>query len=237
VDVHAGVIVDVEATSAHRTEETEATKTMIDRVEKRFGIKPAHLIGDTAYGTGAMLGWLVNERQIDPHIPVWSRADSEAGIVPSTDFNWNEQADEYRCPQGHPLRRQWRPFSKPRTHVTKADTIIYRSRQSDCAICSLKAFCTPNMAFREITRHVNEKAREHAHALAQTSAYRQSRKDRKKVEVPFAHMKRILQVNRLRLRGRTGARDEFLLTAIAQNLRRMALTLPLSSMATVASSA
>ena len=237
VDVHAGVIVDVEATSAHRTEETEATKAMIDRVEERFGIKPAHLIGDTAYGTGAMLGWLVNERQIDPHIPVWSRVDSEPSIIPSTAFTWDEQADEYRCPQGHPLRREWRPFSKPRTHITKADTIIYRSRQSDCATCPLRASCTPNTAFRKITRHVNEKAREHARALAETPAYRQSRKDRKKVEVLFAHMKRILRVNRLRLRGRTGARDEFLLTAIAQNLRRMALTLPVSSVATVAGAA
>jgi len=73
-----------------------------------------------------------------------------------------------------------------------------------------------------------------ARALAKTPAYRQSRRDRKKVEVLFAHMKRILRVNRLRLRGRTGARDEFLLTAIAQNLRRLALTIPTSLMATVA---
>jgi hypothetical protein len=233
VDVHAGVIVDVEATAAHRTEETEATKAMVDRVAERFGIKPAHLIGDTAYGTGAMLGWLVEERQIDPHIPVWSRADMRPGIIPSSDFVWDEQADEYRCPQGHPLRNEWRPFSKPRTHVTKADTIIYRSRESDCADCPLKSCCTPKMAFRKITRHVNEKAREYARALAETPAYRQSRKDRKKVEMLFAHMKRILRVSRLRLRGRSGARDEFLLTAIAQNLRRLALKFPPSSLTPV----
>jgi len=225
VDVRAGVIVDVEATSAHRPEETEATKTMLDRVQERFGIKPAHLIGDTAYGTGEMLGWLVNDKQIDPYIPVWSRADAEEGIIPSTEFKWNEKADEYRCPRGHALRRGWRPFKNPRTHITKKHTIIYRSRQSDCAACPLKSQCTPTMPFRKITRHVHENARDYARALAKTAAYRRSRRNRKKVEMLFAHMKRILKLDRLRLRGRTGARDEFLLTAIAQNLRRLALRL------------
>jgi hypothetical protein len=62
--------------------------------------------------------------------------------------------------------------------------------------------------------------------MAKTSRYHQSRSDRKKVEVLFAHMKRILRVDRLRLRGRSGARNECLLRAIAQNLRRLALMRP-----------
>jgi transposase len=231
VDVHAGVIVDVEATAAHRIEETEATKVMIDRVEERFGIKPSHLIGDTAYGSAPMLGWL-QEKQIEPHIPVWDKSERDDGTFSTSDFVWDEQADEYRCPQGHPLRREWRSFSNPRTHITKADTIIYRPRQAACSACPLKSRCCPNMPFRKIARSVHEAARDVARALTKTPAYRQSRRDRKKVEVLFAHMKRILRVNRLRLRGRTGARDEFLLTAIAQNLRRLALTIPTSSMAT-----
>ena len=237
VDVHAGVIVDVEATAAHRIEETEATKAMIDRVEERFGIKPSHLIGDTAYGTGAMLGWLVNDKQIEPHIPVWDKSERADGTFSSSNFTWDEAADEYRCPQGHPLRREWRQFSNPRTHITKADTIIYRPRQSACSACPLKSRCCPNGPFRKIACSVHEAARDVARALAGTSRYQQSRKDRKKVEVLFAHMKRILRVNRLRLRGRTGARDEFLLTAIAQNLRRMALFVPLRSVAEVAAPA
>jgi hypothetical protein len=235
--VHAGVIVDVEATAAHRTEETEATKTMIDRVEERLGIKPARLIGDTAYGTGAMLGWLVNDKQIEPHIPVWDKSEREDGTFSSSDFIWDEQADEYRCPQGRPLRNQWRAFTNPRTHVTQANTILYTSRQSDCAACPMKSRCCPNTPIRKIARSVHESARDVARKLAKTPEYLQSRKDRKKVEVLFAHMKRILRVNRLRLRGRTGARDEFLLTAIAQNLRRLALWRPPSFVAAVESPA
>jgi Transposase DDE domain len=61
-----------------------------------------------------------------------------------------------------------------------------------------------------------------ARDIAKTNAYRQSRKDRKKVEMLFAHLKRILKLDRLRLRGPSGAHDEFLLAATAQNLRRMA---------------
>ena len=237
VDVHAGVIVDVEATAAHRIEETEATKAMIERVEDRLGIKPSRLIADTAYGTAPMLDWLVNDKQIEPHIPVWDKTEREDGTFSRNDFTWDERADEYRCPGNKPLRREWRAFSKPRTHITKAETIIYRARESDCANCPLKSRCCPNVRFRKIARSLYEAARDLTRALGKTAEYRQSRKDRKKVEVLFAHMKRILRVNRLRLRGRTGARDEFLLTAIAQNLRRLALRFTLNALNPVSSPA
>ena len=222
VDVRAGVIVDVEATSAHRIQEVNATRIMIDRVEERFGIKPGYLIGDTAYGNAATLGWLVNDKQIDPYIPVWTRADHQGGIIPSSDFTWNEHKDEYRCPQGQRLRREWRSFKNPRTHITKAATIIYRASQRDCASCPLKPRCCPHTPMRKIARSIHEQARDVAREMATRRGYRQSRRDRKKVEMLFAHFKRILKMDRLRLRGITGARDEFLLAAIAQNLRRMA---------------
>ena len=222
IDVHAGVIVDVEATAAHRTEETDAAKTMIDRVEERFDLKPRRLIGDTAYGSAPVLGWLVEEKQIEPHIPVWGKTQRADDSLSSSAFQWDEQRDEYRCPQGYALRREWRAFSNPRTHITKADTIVYRSRAADCAICPLKSRCCPNTQFRKIARSVHEAARSVARAVAKTRRYRQSRRDRKKVEMLFAHLKRILKLDRLRLRGPNGARDEFLLAATAQNLRRMA---------------
>ena len=108
------------------------------------------------------------------------------------------------------------------THITKADTIIYRSRQADCATCPLKARCCPNTPVRKIARSIHEAARNVARDIAKTSAFQQSRKDRKKVEMLFAHLKRILRLDRLRLRGPSGAHDEFLLAATVQNLRRMA---------------
>jgi transposase len=222
VDVRAGVIVDVEATSAHRIKEVAATRTMIDRVERRFSIKPARLIGDMAYGAAEIVGWMVNEKAIEPHVPVWGHACRADDLLPNSDFKWDEEKDEYRCPQGRALRRNWRPFKSPRTYVTKAETVIYRSSQYDCATCPLKVQCCPQTLIRKMTRSVYEPARDVARAVAKTRLYKQSRKDRKKVEMLFAHLKRIMKLDRLRLRGLRGAHDEFLLAATAQNLRRMA---------------
>src|SRR5437762_4545378 len=222
IDIAAGIVVDVEATPAHKIDEINATKTMIERVEDRFDLKPDRLIGDTTYGTAEILGWTVDEKQIEPHVSVCDKTQRNDETLSSSDFQWDEQADEYHCPQGHPLRRQWRPFKNLRTHITKADTIIYRSSQADCANCPMKARCCPNTPTRKIARSVHEAARDVARDIAKTDAYKQSRKDRKKVEMLFAHLKGILKLDRLRLRGPNGAHDEFLLAATAQNLRRMA---------------
>jgi transposase len=222
IDVQAGIIVDVEATPAWRTAEINATRTMIERVEQRFDLKPERLIGDSAYGAAELLGWMVNEKAIEPHVPVCDKTQRTDETLSRSDFQWNEQADEYRCPQGNVLRSQRRAFKILRTHITKAGTIIYRASQSDCASCPMKARCCPNTPMRKIARSVHESARDVARDIAKTVAYKQSRKDRKKVEMLFAHLKRILNLGRLRLRGLSGARDEFLLAAAAQNLRRMA---------------
>jgi transposase len=222
IDIAAGIVLDVEATTAHKTDETNAAKAMIERVEARFDLKPQRLIGDTAYGTAEVVGWLVDQKQIEPHVSVWDRSQRDDGTLSRSDFRWDPAGDEYRCPQGHVLRRERRPFKKPRTHVTKADTIIYRASQADCMTCPLKPRCCPNTPTRKIARSIHESARDVARELANTDGYKQSRKDRKKVEMLFAHLKRILKLDRLRLRGRSGAHDEFLLAATAQNLRRMA---------------
>jgi transposase len=221
VDVDAGIIVDVEATPALRTDEVNATRTMIDRVQERFDLKPNRLIGDMAYGAAELLGWMVNEKAIEPHVPVWDKTQRDDDTLSSSDFQWDAQAEEYRCPQGRALRSQWRTFKNLRTHVTKADTIIYRSSQADCATCPMKDRCCPNTPTRKIARSVQESARDVARDVAKTVVYQQSRKDRKKVEMLFAHLKRIMKLDRLRLRGLSGAKDEFLMAATAQNLRRM----------------
>ena len=222
IDLNAGIIVDVEASAVNKMAEAEATRIMIDRVEERFDLKPNRLVGDTNYGSAAMVGWLVEEKQIEPHVPVVDKSERDDGTFSRSDFQWDETANEYRCPAGHVLRSNWRPFTNPRTHVTKADTIIYRSSQSDCEACAMKADCCPTTPRRNVPRSIHEPARDVARAIAKTDAYRQSRNDRKKVEMLFAHLKRILKFDKLRLRGPSGVQDEFLLAATAQNLRRMA---------------
>jgi transposase len=222
VDTKAGVIVDVEATPANRTQEVASTKTMIERVKDRFGLETKKLIGDTAYGTAEFLAWMVDEHGIEPHVPVWEKAERSDGTFSRSDFKFDEGNNLYTCPNGKHLTPRRRHFKQERSIVTKAGYIIYRASKHDCTGCPLKPQCCPNTDIRKVPRHMHEAAREVARQVAERPDYRVTRRQRKKVEILFGHMKRILKVDRLRLRGISGARDEFLLTATAQNLRRMA---------------
>ncbi|ALM86952.1 IS1182 family transposase [Bordetella sp. N] len=223
IDTEHGVILDVEATPAHRTAEVDSTKTMVDRVEERFDVTPERLIGDTAYGTAHMLAWMVQDKGIEPHVPVWDKTQRKDDSLSSSDFEWDGGANEYRCPEGHALRSERRIFKIERTHVTKAGTVIYRASNTDCGKCAMKPRCCPNTPMRKIARSIHEDARDVARRIGATVQYQRSRHERKKVEVLFAHLKRILKIDRLRLRGLTGAADEFTLAAAVQNLRRLAM--------------
>ena len=79
IDVKFGIIMDVEASRAIRQAEVGAAKTMIERTEERFGIKPERLAADTAYGSAANLDWVVNDKKIAPHIPVIDKSKREDG--------------------------------------------------------------------------------------------------------------------------------------------------------------
>jgi transposase len=214
IDVKFGIIMDVEASRAIRQAEVGASRTMIERTEACFGIKPEWLAGDTAYGSAANLDWLVNEQGIAPHVPVIDKSQRDDGTFSRDDFVYDDTRDIYTCPAGKTLTTTGR--------VGTDHTLRYRGSVPECRACPLKAKCCPNMPARRIKRDVNEAARDVARAIAKTSAYAQSRRDRKKVEMLFAHLKRILRLDRLRLRGPSGAQFEFTLAAIAQNLRRLA---------------
>jgi Transposase DDE domain len=180
-----------------------------------------YIWGDKTLRTIHCRGWMVEEKCIAPHVPVWDKTARRDDTISSRDFEWNEEANEYRCPQGHALRSDRRQFAIQRERVTKEDTVIYRSSRQDCCGCSMKQRCCPNTPMRKVARSIHERSRDVARAIATTPQYQQSRHDRKKVEMLFAHLKRILKLDRLRLRGLSGAQDEFLMAATAQNLRRM----------------
>jgi transposase len=230
IDVKFGVIMDVEASRAIRQAEVGASQTMIERTEACFGIKPAWLAADTAYGSAANLDWLVNEQGIAPHVPVIDKSQREDGTFSREDFIYDEMRDIYTCPAGKTLTTTG--------HVNSDHALRYLGSVPECRACPFKAKCCPNMPARRIVRDVNEAARDVARTLAKTQAFAQSRRDRKKVEMLFAHLKRILRLDRLRLRGPSGAQFEFTLAAIAQNLRRLAKLVarppPVTSVACVA---
>lgn len=222
IDVKHAVIMDVAATPALRTAEVNATKAMINRVEDRFGMKPKRLIGDTAYGTAEMLAWMVGEKNIEPHVPVWDKGEREDGTFSRSDFAYDADANSLTCPAGKRLLQFHRSYQRERSGVTKANMRLYRASKHDCDACALKQRCCPDQPMRKVMRSVHEQARDVARALSATPAFEQSRRERKKVEMLFAHLKRILKLDRLRLRGASGAHDEFTLAAAAQNLRKLA---------------
>ncbi len=215
IDVKFGVIMDVEASRAIRQAEVGAAKTMIDRTEERFGLKAERLAADTAYGSGANLNWLVQDKKIAPHIPVIDKSRREDGTFSRDDFTFDKQRNVYTCPAGKTLTTTGRL-------VNDGETLLYMASMRDCRSCLLKAQCCPKAPFRRVPRSIYEEARDVARALAKTEAFERSRRDRKRVEMLFAHLKRILRLGRLRLRGPRGAQFEFTLAAIAQNLRRLA---------------
>jgi transposase len=214
IDVRFGVIVDVEASRAVRQAEVGAARTMLERTEERFGLKPRRLAADSAYGSAPMLNWLIEEKQITPHIPVIDKSKREDGTFSRSDFRYDAERDAYDCPAGKELRTSGT--------VHEGTTLLYRASKLDCDRCALKSRCCPKEPARKIPRSIHEHARDVARSLVGTEAFEQSRRERKRIEMRFAHLKRILRLGRLRLRGPRGAQDEFTLAAIAQNLRRFA---------------
>ena len=223
LDVQFGVIVDVEASPGNRRDEVACTQLMLDRIESNYDIKPKRLMGDTAYGTGAMLDWLIEEKKIEPHVSVWDKSTRSDDTFSASDFIWNNEEDYYQCPAGKRLQRFRRAFKKPRSGITKDNTIIYSASKNDCDHCDYKQRCCANTERRRIKRSIYEASRDIARAINQTDRFKQqSSVERKKVEMAFAHMKRNLNFHRLRLRGIKSANDECILVATVQNLRKLA---------------
>jgi transposase len=219
IDLDNAIIVDVEATTAIRQAEVTAAKRMIERARTRFDLYPARLAADSGYGSAEMLGWLVHEQGIEPHVSVFDKSTRQDGAFSRQDFRYDREGDVYFCPAGKMLTTKG-------TLVNDGATILYRASKYDCDACALKPNCCPNAPARKVPRSVHEGARDMARDIARTEEGRTSRRQRKKVEMLFAHLKRILRLDRLRLRGPDGARDEFHLAAAAQNLRKMAKLIP-----------
>jgi len=202
IDTDNAVILDVEASRSVRQAEVGAARTMIDRIAQSFDLYPERLIADTAYGSAPMLDWLVQERGIAPHIPVIDKSGRKDGTFERSNFTYDPDDDAYTCPGGKKLRQ-------------------FRRTQ-----------CTPKEPQRKVLRSIYEPSRDVARKITKTIHYAISCKLRKKVEMLFAHLKRILKLDRLRLRGPYGVKDEFHLAATAQNLRKLAKLIPMANQRT-----
>ncbi|MBT8426283.1 MAG: transposase [Silicimonas sp.] len=153
---------------------------------------------------------------------------AQGWCVPDDGLYLRSRHRRLQRPGGRELRPYWRHISKGRPAFGKDGFKKYYARKQDCAACPLKPRYTPNQATRKIARSRHENARQKARDIATTDAYVASSHARKKVEMLFAHFKRIIGLDRLRLRGPNGAKDEFHLAATVQNLRKLAKLRPIS---------
>ncbi|MGB8869309.1 MAG: transposase [Rhodomicrobium sp.] len=148
---------------------------------------------------------------------MWDKSDREDGIFSRSDFLWDKKRGVYVCPNGKLLRTSGT--------VHDGNTLRYRASKHNCDACPLRANSCTTAGARTIPRDLHEDARDVARRKMKTKAFARSRNERKRVEMRFAHLKTHHRFERLRLRGLTGARDEFHLAAIVQNLKTMALRL------------
>ena len=150
IDIENAVIVDVGAIPARTYDEVAATKTMLDRTERRFDLRPKRLAVDTAYGTGKFLGWLVKEKKIIPHIPVWELSDRQDGIFSRSDFRWDGKRGVYVCPNGKLLRTSGTVYD--------GRTLLYRASKHDCDVCPIRGKCCTTDQARKIPRDLRSRA-------------------------------------------------------------------------------
>jgi hypothetical protein len=189
-----------------------ATRTLVSRIGSKLGIAPASLLADKAYGSGPLLGWLV-DRNITPYIPVIDRGRQRDAFFTRDVFRYDRDAEAYHCPADKLLGY----CGTNRASQVRA----YRSRPADCTACDLKPQCTIGKK-RGVTRLVSVDARDTVRALAGTDAYTQARRRRQRIERVFGHLKRDLDLRTLKLRGLAGAAEEFTMAAAAYNLQLLA---------------
>jgi Transposase DDE domain len=152
--------------------------------------------------------------RIAPHIPVRDASERDDGTFSRSDFRWNKRRSIY-LPE-----RQGAAYHR---HRARRTMLRYRASKFDCDVCALKVKCCPNMPARQVPRDVHENARDVARRLMRTRAFLKSRDERKRVEMRFAHLTIHHGFDRMRLRGLSGARDEFHFASIVQYLKTLAL--------------
>lgn len=212
IDNAHSIILSVEATPARFRQEMLAARRMLEQVKGRWGICPESLGADKAYGSGEFLAWLLGQK-IQPLIPVIDRRQQTPRYFTQEQFQYDPQENAYRCPQGQILR--YRGLAVP------AQGHVYRTAESQCRDCPVKRRCTPG-ATRKIVVNWHEPARQAARELAQTPAYKQSRRERNKIEALFSELKQRIGLRQARLRRLWNVAEQFYLAATAQNLKRLA---------------
>ena len=149
IDLKHAVIMDVEATTTIRQAEVGAAKTMLDRTAEQFDVTPSRLVADAGYGSAEMIGWLVDERGIEPHVNTDDKSERTDGTFSRSDFAFDTERDLYVCPGGKELR-----ITSP--HSPSARSVARTARS---AIAPLSTTATPAAQTQVLSKYARTQDR------------------------------------------------------------------------------
>jgi transposase len=212
MDNKSRVIIGADVGGPDLKTDSEKALEQIRRAKWKYKIRPESLGADKGYATGEFIHNVINE-DIRPHIPILDyQRHNHKGIYSREEFAYDKARDIMICPAGKELR-YWGIHKQSRQHV-------YRARTRDCSVCKRKKECTRDRA-RSIGHHIHETSIEKARQLNKTKEYRISQRVRKKIEELFGEAKELMGLRRARFRGQKFVREQVLMTAAAQNIKRM----------------
>jgi hypothetical protein len=192
--------------------DSEKAINQIRRTKWRHKIIPESVGADKGYATGEFINNLINEN-IQPHIPIFEyQRHNHKGIYTRQSFIYDEANDIYLCPGGKEMR-YWGIHKRSRQHV-------YRARTKDCRVCMKKHECTRDRA-RSVSFHIYEDSINKAKELNKTKAYRISQRMRKRIEELFGEAKEFMGLRTAKFRRLKFVKEQVLMTATAQNIKRM----------------
>lgn len=193
--------------------DAQTALALIERIRWVYKLRPKTLGADKGYATGEFVHRLLREERVFPHIPIMdTRGQHDRGIYPLEYFRYDPEQDRFLCPQGKGLR-YWGVHRHSKQHV-------YRASPKDCGICPVKKECTRS-TYRSLSYHIYEPSLEVARRLTKTSGYRVSQRMRKRVEELFGEAKELMGLRRAKFRRALHVQEQVLLTATAQNIKRM----------------
>lgn len=212
MDSDSRIILGVNAESPDRGGEIRSASKLLKDLHFKFDLFPESIIADKGYFTGNFLGELSKEN-ITPYIPyVINKKPTGKGKYTIKDFIYDEKKDEYICPAKK--RLIYKGIHKRNNHH------IYRCKKDLCMRCHLREKCT-EAKFRSLSMHVHYKEIEKAKEISRTQEYRKAQYKRKTIEALFGEAKTLMGLRRAKFRKRKYVEEQFLMTAAAQNLKRM----------------
>jgi transposase len=212
IDNSSCVVVGVEATDARPSQEIASARKMLADCAHKFGLTPKTLAADTGYGKADFLAWLETQG-IASYIPLRKHFPSGDRHYGMDQFTYHPETNSYQCPEGKELKYRGIKPAVNRSH-------IYRSTEAQCRGCSRKTECTSGR-YKQLVIHVEEDVRQRARQRTQEPAFFRHQRDRRKVEALFGELKNRIGLRRVRLRRLKHVREQFLMAATAQNLKRL----------------